>query len=360
MRPLLLILLLISIGGCSGQAKPGAETFPADIPTSVTTLPKAERLLSIDITEGKDGDFNKAFTLARGAGMEVTELSVYWDEIETSPNVFNPDFDWLAIANSFYPTRSTAVSLTISVIDTTSARLPADLSGRDFNDPELIRRFKGLLDYTAARIPDLSLATISIGNEVDGFLNGKQWEQYEYFFQAVSPHARELWPEVPIGVKATFDGLTGRGKENLFSLNQAADAIFVTYYPLKRDFTVREPEIVHTDFDTICRLYPDRSIYFLELGYPSGKKNDSSQSRQAEFIRRTFQAWDTHQMQVRLISFTWLTDINPAAVRQYERYYGISNKAFASYLGSLGLRTFDGEDKEAFQALREEAEKRGW
>ncbi len=350
----------MSVGGCSGQTKPGAETFPTDNPGLNTTLPKAERLLSIDITEGRDGDFNTAFNLARGAGMEVTELSVYWDEIETSPNNFNPDFDWLAIANSFYPTRSTAVSLTISVIDTTSARLPADLTGRDFDDPELIRRFKGLLDYTAARIPDLSLASISMGNEVDGYLNGEKWEQYEDFFQAVSAHARELWPGVPIGVKATYDGLTGGAEEKLFSLNQTADAIFVTYYPLNRNFTVKDPEIVLTDFDTISRLYPDRSIYFLELGYPSGKKNDSSQSKQAEFIRRTFQAWDAHPEQIRLISFTWLTDIDPAAVKQHERYYGISNKGFASYLGSLGLRTFNGEDKEAYHVLKEEAEKRGW
>ncbi len=81
---------------------------------------------------------------------------------------------------------------------------------------------------------------------------------------------------------------------------------------------------------------------------------------QAEFIRRTFQAWDSHLDQVELISFTWLTDIDPETVKGYKRYYGISNRKFASYLGTLGLRTFKDEDKEAYQVLKEEAGKRGW
>ena len=359
MMTLSLILLVIAVSGRSHKAKPTVNPSPTN-PSTFSTLPKGDRQLSIDITEGSDGDFNDAFTLARDAGMEVTGLSVYWDEIETSPDVYDPDSNWLAIANSFYPTRGTAVSLTISVIETTNARLPTDLAGKTFNDPELIKRFNELLDYVADQIPDLTLTTISIGNEVDGYLNGKQWDQYDNFFQDVSIHAHGLWPDVPIGVKATFDGLTGGAEDKLARLNQTSDAVFITYYPLNRDITVKEPDAVLADFDTISRLYPERSIYFLELGYPSGKDNNSSQGKQAEFVRQTFQAWDAHLEQIRLISFTWLTDIDPAAVKRYERYYGISNRGFASYLGTLGLRTFDNKDKEAFRALREEAEKRGW
>lgn len=355
-----LLLLLVAFGGCSGQENPDVNSTPVPDTAVSVPLPRGNRQLSIDITEGRDGDFNRAFALAADIGMDVTELSVYWDEIETSPNVYNPETNWLAIANTFYSANNTAVSFTISVIDTTSARLPADLADRPFDDPEVIQRFNNLLDYAAVQIPDMSLATISIGNEVDIFLRGKQWKEYEQFYQAVSVHAHELWPDTPVGVKATFDGLTGRVGDSLFSLNQISDAIFITYYPLNSDFTVREPETVLTDFDTISRRYPDRPLYFLELGYPSGKDNNSSQGMQAEFIHRTFQAWDAHLSQVKMISFAWLTDIDPRAVKEYERYYGLSDKGFASYLGSLGLRTFDDNDKEAYQILKKEAEKRGW
>jgi len=56
----------------------------------------------------------------------------------------------------------------------------------------------------------------------------------------------------------------------------------------------------------------------------------------------------------------WLTDIDPKDVKMYARYYGVRSKGFASYLGTLGLRTYEGEGKEAFRALAEEAERRGW
>ncbi len=355
-----ILLLMFAIDGCSGQEKPDMNTSPVPVTAESVPLPRGSRQLSIDITEGRDGDFNKAFDLAADIGIDVTELSIYWDEIETSPDVYNPETNWLAIANAFYSANNTAVSLTISVIDTTSARLPADLADRPFDDPEMIQRFNNLLDYAAVQIPDMSLTSISIGNEVDIYLRGRQWKEYEQFYQAVSVHAHELWPDTPVGVKSTFDGLTGNSGDSLFSLNRKSDAIFITYYPLKSDFTVREPETVLSDFDTISRRYPERPLYFLELGYPSGKGNNSSESMQAEFIRRTFQAWDSHMDQVKLISFAWLTDINPRAVKEYERYYGISNGGFSSYLGTLGLRTFDDEDKKAFQALREETEKRNW
>lgn len=51
---------------------------------------------------------------------------------------------------------------------------------------------------------------------------------------------------------------------------------------------------------------------------------------------------------------------DPEAVKGYERYYGVGNKAFASYLGTLGLRTYEGKNKDAFRALVEEEGKRGW
>ena len=43
-----------------------------------------------------------------------------------------------------------------------------------------------------------------------------------------------------------------------------------------------------------------------------------------------------------------------------EKYYCLKDKGFASFLGTLGLRTYDGKDKEAFVTLGEEVKKRDW
>ena len=134
----------------------------------------------------------------------------------------------------------------------------------------------------------------------------------------------------------------------------------VTYYPLNGDFSVREPAVVHEDFDKLTKAYLEKPIYILEAGYPSSKDCDSSEAKQAEFITETFRAWDSHAEKIVLISFSWLNDISPASVDELEGYYGFSNRGFAAYLGSLGLLNYDGSEKSAFRQLKAEAEARGW
>jgi hypothetical protein len=107
----------------------------------------------------------------------------------------------------------------------------------------------------------------------------------------------------------------------------------------------------------VCEGEP---LYLLEAGYPSSDVLGSSQSKQADFIREMFETWDTHRSQLKLVNFIWLHDISPAQVKSYTKYYGLSSKGFAEYLGTLGFRGHDGEDKQAFKALREAAKARGW
>jgi hypothetical protein len=134
----------------------------------------------------------------------------------------------------------------------------------------------------------------------------------------------------------------------------------VSYYPLEKNGDAKAPSVVRADFDRIVALYPSQPIYFYQFGYPSSDYIQSSEARQAEFIREAFQAWDAHADHILLLDFTWLHDKSPAEVKGYEQYYGFSNRPFAEFLGSLGLRTYDGEDKEAFLTLLAEANARGW
>jgi hypothetical protein len=97
-------------------------------------------------------------------------LAVYWDELETEPGVYNPNPNWLEIANLYYPAQDIQVSLTISVIGTNNLRLPPDLADKSFDDPAVIARFNNLLDYVAVQIPNLTLNSLAIGNEIDIYL----------------------------------------------------------------------------------------------------------------------------------------------------------------------------------------------
>jgi hypothetical protein len=226
----------------------------------------------------------------------------------------------------------------------------------------VIERFNKLLDYIFTQIPDLDIVAFSIGNEIDGYLgtDAKKWAEYTDFYTATSAHARTLRPDLVLGTKGIFDEVTGDAAIYFQEINEYSDAIFVTYYPLNGDFTVREPSTVHDNFAKIVALYPDKEIYLLELGYPSSEICDSSEAKQAEFIAETFNAWDTYAEQIKAINFVWLNEIPSSSVRELESYYGFSNKGFAAYLGSLVFLNEDGSEKAAFGQLKAEAEARGW
>ena len=334
------------------------------VPTApvADAVPRGSRILSMDVTEAVDGDFNAALQLAKSVGVTAVTLTVYWDEIETAPGVYTPDPNWLEIANLYYPAQEMQVSLTISVIDTDNLRLPPDLAGKPFDDSAVIARFNGLLDYVAAQLPDLTLKSLAIGNEIDIYLgtDAAQWGAYETFFMETAGHAHALWPTLPVGSKTTFDGIAGDPAPAIQSINQFSDVVLVTYYPLNADFTVREAATVHDDFQTLTDAFPDQLIYLLEVGYPSGDGNHSSYAKQTAFIGELFVAWDTHAEQIPLVNYTWQTDMPPDAVKQMADDYHFDSPGFVSYLATLGLRTFDNADKPAFRQVATETEARGW
>jgi len=359
--------LIFLTTACDSAADPPAAEIISPQATGIypdNLLPKGSRRLEIDITDAENGDFDQSIALVKEVGAESVSLSVFWDKIETSPGVFAPNPNWLEIANIYYPNQDISLSLVISVLDTTEIRLPTDLAEKSFADPEVISRFKALLDYIKSQIPDLTLTSLAIGNEIDGVLGNDSgaWEQYGAFFTPAAEYARGLWPEVQVGTKIMFEGLTGSTSERAWDLNQSADVVMVTYYPLQGDFTVQDPGVILEDFTRITEMYPDKEIHFAEIGYPTSEINNSSPEKQAAFIHNMFLAWDEHASHVTVLSYSWLTDLPQASVKEYENYYGLTDPAFGEFLHTLGLRTYpgSGEDKTGFQVFQEEAKARGW
>jgi hypothetical protein len=325
-------------------------------------LPKGERLLSVDLTSASDDDFGKAFTLAREAGMQVTSLSLAWDDLEPTPGQYGTDPNWPRIANDFYSQQGVVISLALTPIDTNNLRLPDDLKDKAFDDSEVIERFKRLLDYVFSQLPDLELTSLSIGNEIDGYLgtNKQRWQEYATFFRETSAYARSKRRGLIVGSKIGFGGLTSSARDLSAGIIQASDAVMLTYYPLNDDFSVKNPEVVHEDFAKLVELFPDKPIYMLEAGYPSSELLGSSETKQADFVREIFKAWDTQADHIKLLDFLWLHDIPPAVVEELGNYYGLHDEKFLAYLATLGLRTSEGQDKEAFEVLRLETQRRGW
>lgn len=343
------VVFILIVGlGCSQEE-------PSHMPTD--PVQKGDRLLGIAITEGST-DFEESFSMVKDVGTQFIELPLNWDDIEKSPHEYGNQF--LSIANMYYPSTGTKVLLTINPVDTNVLHLPEDLVNKNFDDPEVIERYNQLMDYVFSQIPDLDLVAVSIGNEIDAYLgeDPEKWEQYQRFFKETSKYIKEK--DVTIGCKTTFDAATKRNETEIKMLNQYSDVIMVNYYPLNADFSVKDPFVVHSDFDTLISLYPDKIIYITEAGYPSSSVLGSSESMQKEFIKEIFKAWDTHKSHIKLIDFVWLHDLSASQVDVFVEYYGVSAKNFREYLRTLGLRQYNGKEKEAFVTLKKEAKIRRW
>ncbi len=323
---------------------------------------KGERQLSLEITNASDDDYGYAFSLAKSTGMQLTTLALMWDDLEPSPGNYEVETNWLQIANDFFPEQNLSITLVINPIDTNTLRLPQDLKDKAFDDPEVMARYKALIDYVFSQIPDLTLSSFSVGNEIDGYLgtDKEKWRQYTHFFEDVAAYIKSKREGLIVGSKLGFGGLTSSAYDLSQELIKSSDAVMLTYYPLEADFTVKDPTVVHEDFAKLAKLFPYKPIYVLESGYPSSEILGSSEEMQAKFVHEIFSAWDEQAAHITVLDFLWLHDLPPAVVDELAGYYGLNNKKFKAYLGTLGLRTFDAQDKKAFQTLLQEAKARGW
>ena len=352
---LLVISLIILAGGCTSDI-PTQTLNEQPLEGTTPGLAKGDRLLGLALTEGAVG-FGESFGIAQGMGVQVVGFSLAWDDIEYAPGKYGNEY--LDTANAFYPPNNVQVSLSINPIDTNNLRLPPDLKDKDLDDPEVIERYNKLMDYVLSRTPEIDFVSVNIGNEIDGYLGDdpEKWRQYNRFYEETGAHVRSTRPGVNVATKIMFEGIMGNEAR---TINQHSDVVLVTYYPLNPDFSVKDPAVVHKDFDEITSFYSNRTIYFSEAGYPSSSYLGSSQEKQSEFITEMFSAWDDHSEQVAFINFIWLHDIPGSEVTRYTRYYGFSSQGFSEYLGTLGLRTYEGQDKQAMTTLKHEASERGW
>ena len=321
--------------------------------------------ISVDVSTQPQNpafNYNSCFALGANLGMSSVGIHQSWTALETAPNTFN--FTILDIANWYYPAHNMPIDLNIDPLETNHLEVPSDLTNTAFDNPLFIGRFKTLLDSVKVHIPNTTtFSSLVIGSEGDIYLgsNATLWQQYTTFYNAVAAYARVLWPGLKVSTELTFDGLR---VYNTYAqtLNTNSDYIGVSYYPINSNFTVKPVSTISIDFATITTLYSSKPICFYQYGYPSSTSCNSSETLQKQFITQTFTSWDAYSSNIRLIDFTWLHDLDTAAVNYNSKYYGITDTVFLEFLHTLGLRTWNGNgtDKAAFIELQCQAMQRGY
>jgi len=337
--------------------------------------PRGNRVLAWQIDMAENNSFDSAYAYGKVGCMESVHTFFTWSLLEPDANGFDATAiaNTLDILNIYFPIVGDKIELQLAPINTVAKETPTDLLTVNFDDPQLIARFKILLDTFFAHIPDVELTALNIGNEHDVFMgtDAIQYAAYKVFLDSVAPYAQQLYANLhngealKVGTTFTFHGLTDPATAGLCqSVNVGRDIVPTTYYPLNGDFTAKPPTVVSTDFADLVALYSDTTqpIYFVECGYPSSPTCNSSEAQQAQFYQEVFAAWDTFEDNIPYLTIFKSTDWSQQEVIAFGQYYGVTSPEFLEFLRSLGVRTWsgNGSDKLAYNAILCALEERNW
>ncbi len=355
-------LLILLAAGCSSDSSAPEQPPQAYEPIApVNPQPAGNRLFGITVSESSNG-FLADFEVAREAGIQVAEIMLNWNDVETSEGVYQDPGGILA-ATEFYKNNDIGLLLTFAVINTVASTVPDYLATHDWDSPEMISAFTQMSGWVLAQLPaDLHIVGVAVGNEVNFVLTGDDWGRYGTFLEEATTQVHTFNPDIKVGVKTTvLNGLFTADGNYIKTLNENTDVVMLNYYLQDNNFQVRAPSLVHNDFAHITSDFPFREIWMTEVGYQSGSENcNSSEDLQAAFYHELFTAWDTRKDFFGLLLVDWLHDASEAQLDEWMAFYGVPGPAFREYLGTLGLRTHDGRDKNAWLQLKAETAPRDW
>lgn len=309
----------------------------AGVTTAATERPALATLADgriVSITAGgADGEsFATGITEAEDTGADTVTLTLNWADIETSANTYvdplTPDPNDASTqrvidlyADELVP-RGMKVLLNIRPIMGQCRVTPSDLASTAWNSTTMTNRFAALLDAIDGFMGSLQVAAVTVGTEVDSYLETTtEYGQWNTFISAANTKINSLWgTSVLMGSTATWHGLTvanasGGDKEQLQSMNAYTDEVMFTYYGVDLvNGVVKHP---YTDVvNDINAVVNNTSIYasgtkfaIIEAGYPTASALSSSNVHQDYFVQTMFGLYDVYDDRITLINFEWLTDL---------------------------------------------------
>lgn len=308
--------------------------------------------------------YQQAAELARSAGIEAAHVYIPWGEIETSPGEYNWTLtDLLIDTLSLEGLRLSAV---IEYIHTSvRGSTPEDLVDRAYDDPQYVERASEFAVAVAERYGD-QLDYLALGNEVNIYFANEpqQLDPYLSAFRQMRTAVTGARLDLPVGTTIAFHEVERENRYDLLEAFKVGDFLAYTYYPHDPGFRYDVPtDRFGPALGAMAEASGDTAFIVVENGFSSSDLLGSSQARQAEYVRRSMDAWLNHpQAPSRLI---WVSlhdppgDCEEAALSFFGDGFDPSSigeqswRAFREYLCTLGFRQSDGTPKEAWEAMTE-------
>ena len=337
-------------------------------------LPKGDRVLAYQIDMAENSNYDSAVAYAQAGCMESIHFFFPWSSIQPRIDSFSQSYitSTLASANTYFSILNKTIELQLGPVNTTALEVPEGLENKSFSSGEMIYSFRRLIDTLFTYMPDVKFASLNIGNESDIYFGTRDtsYAEFKIFLDSIIPYAKLKYKQIhnedlKVGTTLTYKGLLDpQTMAYCAFLNSITDITSLTYYPINDDFTMKDPSVVVSDFDSLVKYYPDtvKPFYFTECGYSSSPVCNSSDLKQAQFFEEVFKGWDKHQDRIKYLTIFKTTDWSQAEVDEFKDYYGISSPTFLEYLRALGVRTYpsDGENKPAYYQILCELKARGF
>ncbi len=360
--------------GARAPIDAGYEASPlVDAPADAPVVARGERVLGLSIPIG-DQAFGANLQVLADAGARTTNVALAWDDVEQpfdagvdedagdaapTTQIFNASLHVANLALSEYKTQAVIAA---AAVDGSGSRAPAELAARPLDDVELGARYDKLTDYVLNGAPDLTIAALLVGTEVDVPLgsDAAKHAAFATFVGRAAAHAHEVRPGVKVGFTVTAEGIATKGAQ-LAAAWAASDVIGVSYLPVDAAAHVRSPTEVDADLDRILAAAPaGKPVFLHEAGFPTAAATGGDEAAQAAFVSAVFAAWDRHGDRIPVVTFRELDDAPEETARALAARAKRTDPPFLAFVGSLGLRTADGRKKQAWNALFREARARGF
>jgi len=183
------------------------------------------------------------------------------------------------------------MSYTLRLIDTIHKAVPPKLMNKGGMDLEMQQRVLALIDAMAPVMRG-RVQWFMFGNEVDGYFEHHPTEVADYvrLWDLVATHLRAADADIKISITVMYGGID-KFNGPLQSLNSRLDFLALTYYPMKPDFTVQDPDAPIHDLPRMKEMAHGRQVILQEIGYPTRTANHSNDDLQARFFQNVSIKW---------------------------------------------------------------------
>jgi hypothetical protein len=318
-----------------------------------------------DEGEFKPADYQQALALARANGVQVSHYYVQWGDVEKTPGIYNwAVLDYVLEANHL---EGLQVSLVVNVIHTTLVgRVPPDLDGTSFEDPQFSERLTQFLAALADRYKG-RLHYLSVGNEVNDYFATHQSEidAYASAFDQARAAIHEGHPDLPVGIVFAYHDTEREGALDIVKSLNRGDFIAFTLYLYNEGFHfTRDPALIRDYLDRILDAAEGTPMAIVETGWSTAEFLEGTEADQSEYVRQVFAVLDEHRDDILFLTWFVLHDSQQDLCYEQALTFfpsgaapnGPEMDAFVTFLCYFGLRNADGTPKPAWEVWVQEAQ----